>query len=177
MNDEIEQLEDVCEDMGITLTCDRKPQYASKLEGGYNWENFQFEVSLLREGDVIWSGPFFMGLACVDSPSWLVTEITTKHGRRCIDAEKLLKNPAIDRTPLDGCRVEKPSAADVVCNLLLDGSAYFDALAFEEWCAELGYSSDSISALNMYRECDKIGRAMSKTFSPEELERLRAAEH
>jgi hypothetical protein len=66
-----------------------------------------------------------------------------------------------------------PKLEDVCHSLLMDGAAFFDGQRFEDWAGDLGYSSDSIKAKETFEECDKIGRALSRALSRDELDALR----
>ena len=59
----------------------------------------------------------------------------------------------------------KPKIADVIYSLLMDASAA--DYNFSDWCAEYGYSDDSIKALNTYKDCLSIGVALRKYLSPD----------
>lgn len=59
----------------------------------------------------------------------------------------------------------KPKIADVLYSLFNDARA--SELNFHDWCAEYGYSDDSIKALNTYKQCLEIGTMLRKHFSPE----------
>jgi hypothetical protein len=65
----------------------------------------------------------------------------------------------------------KPKIADVLHSLTMDASAADQN--FHDWCAEYGYSDDSIKALNTYKACLEIGVAMRKHFSPETVRQIR----
>ena len=65
----------------------------------------------------------------------------------------------------------KPKVADVLHSLTMDASAADQN--FHDWCAEYGYSDDSIKALNTYKACLEIGVAMRKHFSPETVRQIR----
>lgn len=64
-----------------------------------------------------------------------------------------------------------PSAADVLCSLILDSSAI--NTSFEYWCADYGYDSDSISAFNTYQACCKIAKELRQVFNYKQIETLR----
>jgi len=64
-----------------------------------------------------------------------------------------------------------PNAADVLHSLLLDGEACNES--FNDWCANYGYSNDSLKAINTYQQCCKIGEDLRKLFSPDQLKQLR----
>ena len=59
----------------------------------------------------------------------------------------------------------KPKIADVIYSLMMDASAA--DYNFSDWCAEYGYSDDSIKALNTYKDCLSIGVALRKYLSPD----------
>lgn len=61
---------------------------------------------------------------------------------------------------------KKPAVADVLQSLFLDASAA--DLNFHDWCAEYGYSDDSIKALNTYKACLDTATALRKHLSPEQ---------
>lgn len=54
----------------------------------------------------------------------------------------------------------QPERADVIDCLMLDSDAL--DYSFQDWCDNCGYDSDSISALETYNECCKIGRKLMK---------------
>jgi len=66
-----------------------------------------------------------------------------------------------------------PKLDDVCHSLLMDGAAFFDGQRFEDWAADYGYSSDSIKAKETFETCDKIGRALARALSRDELDGLR----
>jgi hypothetical protein len=59
-----------------------------------------------------------------------------------------------------GAAASDPSADDVVESLTLDASAL--GVSFPEWCAELGYDTDSRSAESTYRACRSLGRRFAR---------------
>lgn len=70
-------------------------------------------------------------------------------------------------------RPHAPKAADVLYSLVLDSSAG-DA-SFQDWCADFGYSDDSLSALDTYRACCAIATKLRATFKPDVLAAIREA--
>lgn len=66
---------------------------------------------------------------------------------------------------------QKPKVADVLYSLILDASAADEN--FDDWCDNLGLSSDSIKALNTYKACLDTARALRKHFSPDTLRKVR----
>lgn len=65
----------------------------------------------------------------------------------------------------------KPKVADVLHSLILDASAADEN--FHDWCANYGYSDDSIKAMNTYRACLEVAVALRKHFSPDTLRTVR----
>jgi len=68
-------------------------------------------------------------------------------------------------------RPPKPKIADVVYCLLGDASAA--DMNFDEWCSEYGYSSDSIKALGVYKECLNVAKQLSRLFTRDQLKAMR----
>ena len=54
----------------------------------------------------------------------------------------------------------QPERAEVIDCLVLDSDAL--DYSFSDWCDYIGYDSNSISALEIYHECCKIGRKLIK---------------
>lgn len=65
----------------------------------------------------------------------------------------------------------KPKVADVLHSLILDASAADEN--FHDWCANFGYSDDSIKAMNTYKACIEVAVALRKHFSPDTLRTVR----
>ena len=68
-------------------------------------------------------------------------------------------------------RPKRPKVADVLYSLILDASAA--DYNFSDWCADYGYSDDSIKALNTYKSCLETAQVLLKHFSPLTLRTLR----
>lgn len=64
-----------------------------------------------------------------------------------------------------------PTAASVLCSLLICSEAA--ETSFSDWCDNFGYDNDSITAFNMYRECEETAKKLRKIFSRHEVEALR----
>ena len=65
----------------------------------------------------------------------------------------------------------KPKVADVLHSLILDASAADEN--FHDWCANYGYSDDSIKAMSTYKACLETAQALRKHFSPDTLHAVR----
>jgi hypothetical protein len=71
----------------------------------------------------------------------------------------------------EATKPKKPKVSDVLYSLILDASASDEN--FDDWCDNFGYSSDSIKALNIYKQCLDTARALRKHFSPDTLRQVR----
>lgn len=67
----------------------------------------------------------------------------------------------------------KPKNSDIVYSLLMDSEA--GNYSFQDFCDNFGYSSDSINALNVYRECEKTNKNLRKVFTKEQLQQMQIA--
>lgn len=64
-----------------------------------------------------------------------------------------------------------PTPANVLYCILTDAEG--TDCSFDDWCDMFGYSDDSLSALNIYKECCKIGKNLLKVFTRSQIEQLR----
>jgi hypothetical protein len=71
----------------------------------------------------------------------------------------------------EATRPKAPRVADVLHSLVMDASAENEN--FHEWCANHGYSDDSIKAMNTYKACLDVAAALRKHFSPDTLRQVR----
>lgn len=71
-------------------------------------------------------------------------------------------------------RPNRPGLADVVSCLVLDGVVL--GASFSDWCADFGYSDDSIQAFNTYRE-GTLQADRARTFFGRQWARLASAEN
>lgn len=178
------KLSDILAKLGVTM------QSSSCLTQADDkgWEHFGFQCSLSRNGKVFWAGPYKLGLAHVNLPP-KEADIGSYGIMRCIEHNQVMwalrNNPGAKFLPEFQChklRVYQqlavkqklaPKLNDVMHSLLSDGSAHWDNESFEEWVGNFGCSSDSVKALKTFEECVEIGRAISRTFHPIEIEEMR----
>lgn len=57
---------------------------------------------------------------------------------------------------------EEPRASEVLSCLLSDAASVNDTRSFTEWCADLGYDTDSRKAEATYRACERIARKLAR---------------
>ena len=102
---------------------------------------------------------------------WRVS-VTSKAGFWSTDYFTGLGHRTKSRNTWDKPKPVKPKIADVLYSLFSDAQAA--DLNFHDWCAEFGYSDDSIKALNTYKQCLEIGTMLRKHFSPDQRASIQA---
>ena len=68
---------------------------------------------------------------------------------------------------------QTPHIAGVLYSLLLDSNVQYES--FSEWCANYGYSDDSIKAETIYRACHQIAMQLKSIFTREQIQKLNEA--
>lgn len=101
---------------------------------------------------------------------WRVT-LSSKAGFHSFDYFTGLGLRSKPRDSWDTPKPKKPKVADVLHSLILDASAADEN--FHDWCANYGYSDDSIKAMNAYKACLEVAQALRKHFSPDTLRTVR----
>jgi hypothetical protein len=141
------------------------------------WPHIAYDVTLKRNGKPIWSGPYKLGVGHVKGMP--VKRVTLADQER-LDPIGYASRSAYDEAAqarvaasLAQSQKVSPKLDDVLHSLLMDGSAYFDAQSFEDWCNDYGYDSDSRKAEATWKACDEIGRNLARAFTPSELSDLR----
>jgi hypothetical protein len=81
----------------------------------------------------------------------------------------------VDVAESGASKVTAPSVADVVCCLVSDASGA--DRSFADWCADYGYSDDSIKAHQTYLACQQTRDALIKLFGRALFDELVSAEH
>lgn len=152
-----------------------------------DWPCIAYVVSLSLNGREIWRGDYRLGVGHVKpfpaydraADSWRCgftenEENLCHHWGRKVSA-RFTDKQLWSATAAKLAKFQKvaPKLEDVAHSLLSEGSAYFDAQRFEDWAADLGYDPDSRKAEATFKACDEIGRALSRAFTPEQLEGLR----
>lgn len=65
-----------------------------------------------------------------------------------------------------GCNCD-PHATSVISCLMWD--LHSSSMDFDSWCSELGYSNDSIKALNTYKLCNQQAERLMRIFTHKEI--------
>lgn len=132
------------------------------------WKHIPFSVTLSRNGKPILRTTYRVGLGHVKREKlWPMPE-------GCLDGlqvaflkkrdDRVLPEYAHEFLAVvtDAARRQKlkPEPRDVVHSLCTDGLCALHDQTFEEWCSDYGYDTDSRKAAAIYRECEKIGKAL-----------------
>ena len=129
-----------------------KIDYVGETTRFDKWACDQWRVTLTNDHSQ-WSTDYFTGLG-------LRERTYSGYGRKWDAMRKKHFND----------KVKKPKIADVLYSLFSDARAA--ELNFVDWCAEYGYSDDSISAFNTYKQCLDIGVHLRKHFSPDQRAKI-----
>lgn len=163
--------------LGVTITASA-PTVNDDLQ-------FQFAIQVSRNGKAFYSGPYSMGYGHVKipkhaNPSYHYTDaeasIIENAARKNFPNLKACKNQDALRSLLLKLATKQkltPSLADVMHSLLLDAQCGDNS--FKDFCAELGYDDDSISAKETWEACNKTHYALRGVFTTEERAKLEDA--
>jgi hypothetical protein len=149
-----------------------------------DWQSIEYTVQIMLDKRPVWTGEYKLGIGHVKLPAgdgagaqWGMTS-----DEKCMLAAWIARPHAnFTNKQLQADVAAKlatkqkvaPKLDDVCHSLLMDGSAYFDGMRFEEWASDLGYSDDSIKAKETFETCDKIGRDLNRALKKETLAGLR----
>jgi hypothetical protein len=151
-----------------------------------DWPHIAYAVTLTRNSKALWTGPYKLGVGRVKIPKapntvsnqWLFKFNLTRGEEGMLHAMNgrpgaIFKDKALQASlcaKLAVVQKVSPTLQDVMYSLLMDSSAMDET--FSSWCNNVGYDDDSIKAFETYQACVKIGQALSKVFTPAELQEL-----
>lgn len=137
-----------------------KIDYVGETIRDNDWKCDQWRVKITTKAG-LWATDYFTGLG----------------HRSKIPAIHLSHNPprrgtlAYENLEKAYCKPVTPKIASVLHSLLLDASAANEN--FHDWCANYGFSDDSIKAMNTYKQCLETATYLRKHFSPDTLRQMR----
>jgi hypothetical protein len=105
--------------------------------GDKPWPCFEWRVTFSNKSGQ-WVTPYFCGSGHIEYPK----------GKKNPYPRNVIGHEQYER---EWAKPKAPSVDDVLHSLILDASA--SDYNLQDWCAEFGYSDDSIRALNTYRQC------------------------
>jgi hypothetical protein len=162
-------LEERLRQLGVTMDV----KYISQKPVSLKDAQFQYLITIHKEGREVWQGNYHMGLAhyprfdkCFTSSNRQVMSVAGE--------EELLQVLFHGgKHTKDGTNLYvKPKLGYVMASLLWDASPVTDGLLFEEWCGENGCNPDSIKDKSTYEQCLNIGLRLVRAFGAAELPQL-----
>jgi hypothetical protein len=169
-----------CQNLGLSIQSS-SPLFTKDAEG---WENFAFQVAIVRNNKTVWSGPYHLGVGHVKLPKpWSGMMNGLFDGEDAI-VNAMQQRPNVKFLPEGEAKKARmlqrladkqkltPKLDDVMNSLLSDDA---QNESFEEWCSSLGYDTDSRKAESTWRACMETGMALRRAFNAQELETLRHA--
>lgn len=142
--------------------------YGLKSDG--NWQGDSFTVSLGTQSFTYKTGigHRYTNLAIgAKPPKW-----AKKRDKSVGDMHAIIGRVGFPIKDLYATFAPVPASAGVIWSLLLDSSASNES--FDDWCADLGYDTDSRKALDLYLACQQNGIKLRKVFTCSQLETIQA---
>lgn len=140
------------EALPVTIT------YVGQTQRDDKWDCDQWRVQISNK-DRHWTTDYYTGLGLRAPIPAIYLEINPpRKGTLAYEALEKLRKPV------------KPKIADVMYSLFMDASAA--DYNFDDWCDTYGYSSDSIKALNIYKQCLETAQNLRRYFTREQREAI-----
>lgn len=163
----------VLAEMGFSMNCKFIPfsQSRNKLE---KYPSLNWKVTILRNDREVLTTDYMAG--CGHCPSYKKVNPNSYDGRKLIKAEcetgfQVKYVNALNHTQTIKSLPILPELRDVLYSLVMDTEAFeYD---FEDWCANLGYDTDSRKAEKIYNEHVEIAHKLLRNIGTSGLERLR----
>lgn len=131
-------------------------KYAGEtVRGDNDWKCDEWRVIFTRDNNS-WTTSYYTGLGLRSPIPALYLSINPPR-KGTVAYEQLEK---ATRKPMT------PKKADVLYALFMDATAA--DYNFDDWCDSYGYSSDSIKALNVYKECLETAQRLRRYFNTEQ---------
>lgn len=135
-----------------------KIEYVGETVRDGDWRCDQWRVTISNKSGQ-WVTDYFTGLG---------HRKVTRRGN-CLG----MKNAVFVRGMWEESKPVKPKIIGVLHSLFMDAQA--SDQNFIDWCADFGYSDDSMKAFNTYRQCCETGLMLRKYFDPKTREAIQAA--
>lgn len=133
-----------------------------KMQGGdRNWNRDKTEIKF-KTGEKRKDGFDKHTILTIDEPVFSVNLFFGQHWRKRLTdvAAKRIRDKILAGLEGKFPAEIQPDYESVVDCLVVDSNAL--DYPFQDWCDDFGYDSDSISALETYNDCCKIGRKLIK---------------
>lgn len=170
---------DIMLNRGIHMKIDFVPMSKSRNAAG-EYPTFNYKITLVHgpSNQPMLVTDYHMG--CAHSESF---HRAPSHGRDAVLAKEVetgvrhLYSESFDRaTRMTPREVIDPKIIDVLMCLVLDAQV-IECGSFSDWCAEYGYSDDSIKAKETYEACLTTGLRMRQAFGDADLSTLTLLSH
>jgi hypothetical protein len=145
------------------------PVYVGNFDHNTEWKHDLFSVSFNDKVKPLIITEFMTGIGYRDQRSKFSMSFVTKlknsiNNNYCLNCVNSGAPKSFQRY------VAAPTSASVLYSLLSDASCV--EYGFLDFCDNLGYSNDSIKALDMFKACEVTARDLKKAFTSEQLETL-----
>lgn len=135
--------------------------YVGQTQRNDKWECDQWAVRISNK-DGYWTTDYYTGLGLrAPIPAIYMAFNPPRKGTLAYEALEKARRPV------------KPKVIDVLYSLFMDADAA--NYNFNEWCDTYGYSSDSIKALNTYKQCLEIAQNLRRYFTHEQRQAIEDA--
>ena len=132
-----------------------KIDYVGEIVRDGDWRCDQWRVTISNKSGQ-WVTDYFTGLG---------HRKVTRRGD-CIG----MKNAVFVRGMWEDYKPVKPKIIGVLHSLFMDAQAADQN--FTDWCADFGYSDDSMKAFSIYKQCCETGLMLRKYFDPKTREAI-----
>lgn len=123
---------------------------------GKPWPCFEWRVTFSNKTGA-WSIPYYCGSGHIEYPK----------GKKNPYPRSVIGHEHYENL---WAKPKRPTVDDVLHSLISDASA--SDYNLQDWCAEFGYSDDSIKALNTYRQCLEIATNLRKYLGADVVRKL-----
>jgi len=134
------------------------------FKSGYREESFEYRAGLGHRIEI--KQPF-------GNPNSLNNKgiSSAKFSKLCKELKEVIGSDRVVFSKDHYTKIPKPTQASVLHCLLLDSDC--GHMPFRDFCDELGYNYDSISDLQLHRQCEEITKKLRIVFGIVEQEQLR----
>lgn len=148
-----------------------------------NWTHIAYSVTLSLNGKAFWSGPYKLGIGHVNIPKGepsIALHLSTDQVSMLYAIQRHpgadFKDKALQASLCAKLAIAQkvtPKLSDVLHSLILGASPVLNGETFQDWCANCGYSDDSIKAKAVYDTCVQTGLALKRELGQKQIEKIK----
>lgn len=163
----------ILERMGVTLDAVFVP-FSQSRNKAEKLPSLNWRVTIKKDGREVITADYSQGCGhCpADKKTFNTPALNPATEKRRAIASECETGRAYVNGWKQGAKIAAPDIADVMHSLLLDASA-LDCRDFADWCADYGYSDDSISARAAYDACIATATKLRASFGQKTVDELR----